>query len=141
MRTITWSTRASWVALAAATIAFAGCSSSSTPPEADPESPAASYMRTSRWGEGDTALLEGIVALENGCFTLVDDAGQVIVPVFPTDFTWDDEAGELSGFGHTFSAGDSVSLGGGYHQMPPSSSAEHIPSGCEGDQYFMVYSA
>src|SRR5699024_10781938 len=62
-------------------------------------------------GEGDTALLEGIVALENGCFTVVDDAGQVIVPVLPTDFTWHDEAGELSGFGHTFSAGDSVSLG------------------------------
>src|SRR5699024_12758310 len=138
MRTITWSTRASWVALAAATIAFAGCSSSSTPPEADPESPAASYMRTSRWGEGDTALLEGIVALENGCFTVVDDAGQVIVPVFPTDFTWDDEAGELSGFGHTFSAGDSVSLGGGYHQMPPYSSAETLQEAAEGTRSFLL---
>ncbi|WP_454085726.1 hypothetical protein [Georgenia sp. Marseille-Q6866] len=66
--------------------------------------------------------------------------GQVVVPVFPTDFTWDDEAGELSGFTHTFSLGDAVSLGGGDSETPPSI-VEHLPTGCEGDQYFVVHSA
>ncbi|PYG02272.1 hypothetical protein SAMN05216184_101744 [Georgenia satyanarayanai] len=66
--------------------------------------------------------------------------GQVVVPVFPTDFTWDDEAGELSGFTHTFSLGDAVSLGGGDSETTPSI-VEHLPTGCEGDQYFVVHSA
>ncbi len=80
------------------------------------------------------------MALENDCLTVVDDAGQVIVPIFPTDFTWDADAGELSGFGHTFSAGDSVSLGGGFSEASPSI-VEHLPSSCEGGQYFLVHSA
>lgn len=86
MRTIARSARAPWLTLAAVAvaIALAGCSSSMTPPEADPESPAAAYERTSPWGEGDTALLEGIVALENGCITVVDDVGQVFRFFRPT---------------------------------------------------------
>src|SRR5690625_1521793 len=140
MKTITWNARSPWLALAVAAIGLTACASPTTPPEADTDSPAASYVRTSDWGEGDAALLEGTVALENGCLTVVDDAGQIIVPVFPTDFAWDADSGELSGFGHTFSVGESVSMGGGYHDAPPSS-AEYIPNGCEGAQYFMVYSA
>ncbi|WP_152192826.1 hypothetical protein [Georgenia satyanarayanai] len=130
-----------WLALAVAAIGLTACASSTTPPEADTDSPAASYVRTSDWGEGDAALLEGTVTLENSCLTVVDDAGQIIVPVFPTDFAWDADAGEITGFGHTFSVGEPASMGGGYHDAPPSS-AEYIPSGCEGGaQYFMVYSA
>lgn len=78
----------------------------SLPPEADTDSPAAPYVRTNDCSEGDTALLKAEMAFKDGCLTVVDDAGQGIVPAFPSDFTWDAEAGELSGFGHTFAAGD-----------------------------------
>lgn len=125
--------------MATVAIALAGCSSSVPAPAPDTESPAASYVRTSPCGEGDSALLEGTVVLENGCLTDVDDAGQAVVPVFPTDFTWDDESGELSGFGHTLSAGDSVTFGGGYHDTAPAP-AEHVPDGCRGNRYFLVHS-
>lgn len=130
--------RSAWFTVIVAAIALGGCSES-TPPDADTESPAASYVRTSDWGEGDAALLEGTVALENGCFTVVDDAGQVIVPIFPTDFRWNVESRSLSGFGHTFSEGDSVSLGGGFTGSPPSV-AEHVPSSCDGSEFFIVHS-
>lgn len=119
-------------------MAVSGCST--TPPEADTGSPAASYVRTSSWGEGDSALLEGTVTLEDGCLTVVDAAGQAVVPIFPTDFSWSEESGSLSGLGHTFSVGDPVSLGGGYVDAPPSV-AEHLPRSCAGTQYFIVHSA
>lgn len=120
-------------------IVLGGCSSSTAPPEPDTESPAASYVRTSEWGEGDSALLDGTMTLDNGCLTVVDEAGLATVPIFPTDFSWNDESSSLSGFGHTLSVGDSISLGGGYVQTP--SVAEHLPTSCAGSQYFIVHSA
>lgn len=122
--------------MATVLIALTGCASS--PPGVDTDSPAAAYVRTGDWGEGDAAQLEGRVVLEDGCLTVVGDAGHVTVPVFPTDFTWDGESESLAGFGHTFSVGDDVSLTGGYQDTP---FADHLPSACEGRQYFTVHSA
>lgn len=144
MRSTTPITRVAWLLATVLTIMLSGCSS--PPPsepntessEPDTESPVATYVRSSNWGEGDSALLEGRLVLENDCLTVVGDTNQIIVPIFPTDFTWDDKSNSLSGFGHTFTVGDSISLGGG---ETTATIAEYLPHGCEGGQYFIVHSA
>ncbi|WP_425953542.1 hypothetical protein [Xylanimonas sp. McL0601] len=131
--------------LAAATAAIAlvcaGCADA-TPPAADPGSPAASYSRTGPWGEGDDALLQGTLALDDGCIVVVGPDGTVRTPVLPTDFRWDPGTETLSAFGVRLTVGEAVSLGGG-GGADPSTLGGHVPGACspsDEDGWFVVSS-
>lgn len=112
------------------------------PPAADPGSPAASYLRTGPWGEGDGALLEGTLDLADGCVVVAGPDGTVRVPVLPTDFRWDPDAQTLSAFGVSLTIGEAVSLGGGAAGNPRALGG-HVPETCapsEDDGWFVVSS-
>lgn len=131
------------VSIGAATAALVvACSSGpsvSPPPAADPGSPVAAYVSTGPWGDGDGALLEGVVRLTDGCLVVERADGSLTVPVFPTDFAWDDAARALTGRGHAVVVDDAVSLGGGHTSEP--SSIDHLPEGCgDGADLFVVHS-
>jgi len=102
------------------------------PPPVDTTSPAASYVRTGPWNEGDAAALDGLLQLVDGCLVVEND-GTTTVPVFPSDFAWDPQARTLEAFGLTLTVGEQVSLGGGV----TSSVTEHLPDSCSGEQFLV----
>lgn len=106
------------------------------PPAPDAESPVATYVRTGEWGEGDSALLEGVLRLQNGCVAVEAEQGRV-VPVFPTDLVWDEGEGTLSGLGETLVIDSGVALGGG--ETSPAS-VDHVPEACGEAELFIVHS-
>jgi hypothetical protein len=127
---------------------LAACASQGTAPAepADPDisSPAAAYVRTSPWGDGDTAGLRGTLRLVDGCLVverddLAEPAHRTVVPIFPTDFVWDPAAQSLEAFGFTFTVGERVLLGGGFRM--DTSVADHLPEGCPAGDVFQVSSA
>ncbi|MFE7405198.1 hypothetical protein [Isoptericola sp. NPDC057559] len=102
------------------------------PPPVDPTSPAASYVRSGPWNEGDAAALDGLLQLVDGCLVVESD-GTTIVPVFPSDFAWDSRARTLEAFGLTLTVGEQVHLGGGMTSGP----VEHLPDSCSGEQFLV----
>ncbi|WP_345150056.1 hypothetical protein [Arthrobacter ginkgonis] len=117
-------------------IVLVGCSSSPPPP--DTKSPAAAYVRTTESGPGNAALLEGILRLQRGCLVVEDESGRRTVPIFPTDFVWDEGTSTLTGFDHSLAVAGHVSLGGGYNDS--AAGADYVPAGCESAEYFIVHS-
>lgn len=128
------------LALVTAVLTTTGCGTDgSSPPPADPGSPAASYVRTGPWGTGNSALLEGVLGVENGCVVVQDDRGALTVVVLPTDFVWDEDAMTFAGLGETLAVGDRVRLGGGF--VPDEADVVHLPVGCDDlGELFLVHS-
>lgn len=106
------------------------------PPAPDPQSPVAGYVRTGDWGEGNTALLEGVLRLRDGC-VVVETEGRRVVPVFPTDLEWREDEGTLSGLGEEIVLDGAVALGGGYTSPAV---ADHLPEACGEAELFIVHS-
>lgn len=123
------------VLLLALLLAPAACAEPD-PPAADPGSPVAGYVRTGEWGEGDNALLQGVLRLQDGCVVVEAEHGRV-VPVFPADVEWHAEEGVLSGLGEEVAIDGDVSLGGG--QTSPAA-VDHLPEACGETELFMVHS-
>ncbi|MFW2513226.1 hypothetical protein ACNI3K_05560 [Demequina sp. SO4-13] len=122
-------THASAACAAIASIVIAGCAASVPPlPEGAP-------VATWEWNaEGaDQALLEGELALEDGCVYVVSSDGLRTLPVFPVDRVgWDADAETLTYGGAEFEMGDAIAAGGGW-TAPPESAI--IPDGCEPDEW------
>lgn len=85
---------------------------------------------------GDSALLEGTLALDSGCLTVVsvlDDSR--VLPVFKrAAVTWDGTTLQVSG--GSYVVGDTISLAGGYAPEPVSTA--YVPADCKSDQAFHV---
>ncbi|GAB2456037.1 hypothetical protein GCM10007967_07560 [Xylanimonas ulmi] len=113
---------------------LAACGGDGNPPPVDPASPAASYVRTGPWNQGDSAALDGVLRLVDGCL-VVEAYGTTTVPIFPSDFVWDPREQTLEAFGLTLTVGQPVYLGGGMTTGP----VEHLPAGCAGER-FVVHS-
>lgn len=96
----------------------------------------AAYVRTGEWGEGDSALLEGVLRLQNGCVAVESERG-LVVPVFPTDLVWDGSEGTLSGLGEELALDTGVALGGGETSQEV---ADHVPKACGEAELFIVHS-
>ncbi len=127
------------------TLALQACAgpTSAEPPDPDPSSPAAAYIRTTPWGEGDTAGFGGTLRLVDGCLVVERDdvvelAHRTVVPVFPTDFVWDPATRSLEAFGLILTVGEQVRLGGGYRL--DTDVADHLPEGCPAADVFQVSS-
>jgi hypothetical protein len=78
---------------------------------------------------GDAALLMGTLSSDGGCVTLIDDSGEVWLPVFPENASWTDDSVSVGGRDHVI--GEPVELGGGGgSRIDPEWS---IPDGCPDD--------
>ncbi|GAA3799786.1 hypothetical protein GCM10022273_08250 [Cellulomonas soli] len=85
---------------------------------------------------GDSALLEGTLALDSGCLTVVSTLdGSRVLPVFrQAAVAWDGTTLQVDG--GSYVVGDTISLSGGYSPQPVS--AAYVPADCEFDQAFHV---
>jgi len=85
---------------------------------------------------GNDALLEGRLALSDGCVYVVSewDGGEArTLPVFPRSLvTWDATEQTLTYAGTTYAMGDEIAAAGGWH---PPSDGDEIPAACEPDEY------
>lgn len=83
---------------------------------------------------GMDALLEGEVALVDGCVVVTGEEF-VALPVFPAgDASWTE--GVLTWHGEGYRTGDTIALGGGF--SPASVEGAYIPAGCEDLEAFAV---
>ena len=76
---------------------------------------------------GDSALLEGVLASHAGCLVVEQDNG-VVVPFFQKNKVKYTSDGGVRLFGTTYSLGDAVSFGGGFHLEP---NDIPIPDACQ----------
>lgn len=121
-----------------------GCSTPQ-PDDGPSESPSRSddiaYVPESDDDAGLLSLFEGRVAREGGCTTLVDENGNLIVPMFPLgSASWEGEVLRVDVAGDEFdgaySVGDLVEVPGG--ESTPDV-AVYLPSGCdESATYWLV---
>jgi hypothetical protein len=114
-----------------AALALASCSSGPTDVEI-----ASWPIGTSQWtpGQGaDDALLEGRLALLDGCVYVEMDDGGRTVPIFPRSLVrWNADSQTITYGGHTFRMGDSISAGGGWSKPDGMGT---IPGACDTGEY------
>lgn len=85
---------------------------------------------------GDSALLEGMLVLHEGCLIIENGEGRRVGLILPVDEVgWNGE--ELTWRGETYSPGDYIKLGGGFRTAKPESAT--VPAKCESETYFQAY--
>lgn len=103
-------------------------------------SPVASYEKNEPWGTGDSAALEGMLALHDECLVMQVEGGSRVVAAFPSHFSWDADTQTLSGEGFAAAVGDRVTLGGGGGGPASSFPFVTLPPGCPTDAVFVAQS-
>lgn len=103
-------------------------------------SPVASYEKNEPWGTGDSAALEGLLALRDDCLVMQVDDGSHVVPAFPSHFSWDADTQTLSGEGFSAAVGDRVTVGGGGGGPASSFPFVTLPKGCPTEAVFVAQS-
>lgn len=107
------------------------CSRPVNPPEEGGE---LAYTEVSVAG-GDSALVDGTLALDGGCLIVVAADQSRVIPIFKrTEVSWDGTRLEWSG--NTWTVGDTVSLEGGFVDRPED--GDYVPSKCTFDDVFYV---
>lgn len=98
------------------------------------------YQLEGPFQEGDGALLEGELRLENDCLVVVSDDGVTSVPQLPDSVaTWQADEQTLMVDAKEFVVGDRVSFGGGYFDTPITDA--QVPLACNGIGGFFVVSS
>lgn len=111
--------------------ALGGCGSDDDRPAAG-NGPVTSFEQVEGAEGGDSAGVEGVLELKDGCLVVRDDReneGGVTYPAFAAGtFTWDAESQALTLDGHVVKVGDRVVIGGGAPATPDEVKA---PKGCK----------
>lgn len=108
-----------------ALVVLAGCASEPVPPEPVDVDAAYAWWDPDVRGVGfDQELVEGVLAVHDGCVVVVDEAGSV-VPIFPT---------ELSAWAQ-LQEGDPIALGGGGAMLEAGPADYEVPDECLALEY------
>src|SRR6187549_3961628 len=93
---------------------MSGCAAGAANSAVEPDA----AIATSGWQPGagaDEALLEGRLALENGCLYVVRSDAERTLPVFPSALaSWDAATQTLTYNGETYAVGDEIAAAGGW---------------------------
>ena len=120
-----------------AALALAGCGAAIGDLDHE-DSPVARYNWTGE--EGMEALVEGELALTDGCLYILTDDAEPTVAAMPREFaSWRSEDEVLTFDGLEFSSGDAVAAGGGF--VDPSGDIDRlvIPEACDLGEWGQVY--
>jgi len=80
---------------------------------------------------GDTAQLLGEVDGRDGCLTVINDNGHLVLVVMPENKVSYSRSGELKLFGKQYKAGDTIDLGGGGSKFTRYAPEWTVPMACQ----------